>query len=147
MLTHMYEVNQGTYTSFQGNATVAEMTYQAMILAKSAVVCLYGNRHQDAIPCVYTPLNGATETLCVGKCSDTSAAANCCVYAIPGIESAENTYLAENPWAADQQAYTASMATRLCLAQDQVGGGGGGNTYNVNVSGTCGNCDAVCVFV
>lgn len=144
---YMYEVNQGTYTSFQGDATVAEMTYQAMILAKSAVVCLYGNRSQDSIPCVYTPLNGAHETLCVGKCSDTSAAANCCVYAIPGIESAENTYLAENPWAADQQAYTAGMATRLCIAQDQVGGGGGGNTYNVNVSGTCNDCQSVCVFL
>lgn len=144
---YMYEVNQGTYTSFQGNATVAEMTYQAMILAKSAVVCLYGNRHQDSIPCVYTPLNGASETLCVGKCSDTSAAANCCVYGEPGIASAENTYLAENPWAADQQAYTASMATRLCLAQDQVGGGGGGNMYNVNVTGTCNDCASVCVFV
>lgn len=144
---YMYEVNQGTYTSFQGNATVAEMTYQAMILAKSAVVCLYGNRHQDSIPCVYTPLNGDPEELCVGKCSDTSAAPNCCVYSIPGIESAENTYLAENPWTADQQAYTAGMATRLCIAQDQIGGGGGGNTYNVNVEGTCNDCQSVCVFV
>lgn len=144
---YMYEVNQGTYTSFQGNATVAEMTYQAMILAKSAVVCLYGNRSQDSIPCVYTKLDGTKEELCVGKCSDTSAASNCCVYSIPGIASAENTYLAENPWAADQQAYTASMATRLCLAQDQIGGGGGGNTYNVNVAGTCDDCQSVCVFL
>lgn len=144
---YMYEVNQGTYTSFQGDATVAEMTYQAMILAKSAVVCLYGNRRQDSIPCVYTPINGDPETLCVGDCSDTSAASNCCVYSTPGIASAENTYLAENPWAADQQAYTAGMATRLCIAQDQVGGGGGGNTYNVNVSGTCNDCQSVCVFL
>ena len=144
---YMYEVNQGTYTSFQENATVAEMTYQAMILAKSAVVCLYGNRHQDSIPCIYTPLNGTTEELCRGDCSDTGAAANCCVYGEPGIASAENTYLAENPWAADQQAYTASMATRLCLAQDQVGGGGGGNTYNVNVAGECNDCQSVCVFL
>lgn len=144
---YMYEVNQGTYTSFQGNATVAEMTYQAMILAKSAVVCLYGNRHQDSIPCVYTPLNGTTEELCKGDCGESGSAANCCVYAIPGVESAENTYLAENPWAADQQAYTASMATRLCLAQDQIGGGGGGNSYTVNVEGTCNDCESVCVFV
>lgn len=144
---YMYEVNQGMYTSFQEKATVAEMTYQAMILAKSAVVCLYGNRSQDSIPCVYTPLNGPAEVLCVGKCSDTSAASNCCVYSTPGIASAENTYLAENPWAADQQAYTAGMATRLCLAQDQVGGGGGGNSYNVNVSGTCNDCQSVCVFL
>ena len=145
---YMYEVNQGTYTSFQENATVAEMTYQAMILAKSAVVCLYGNRSEDSIPCVYTNLDGTKEVLCVGDCSDTGAAANCCVYGEPGIASAENTYLAENPWAADQQAYTASMATRLCLAQDQVGGGGGGNTYNVNVSGECNNeCTGVCVFL
>lgn len=144
---YMYEVNQGTYTSFQGNATVAEMTYQAMILAKSAVVCLYGNRRQDSIPCVYTKLDGTKEVLCVGDCSDTGAASNCCVYGEPGIESAENTYLAENPWTADQQAYTAGMATRLCIAQDQVGGGGGGNTYNVNVSGTCNDCEGVCVFL
>lgn len=144
---YMYEVNQGTYTSFQENATVAEMTFQAMILAKSAVVCLYGNRSQDSIPCVYTNLDGTKEVLCVGDCSDTGAAANCCVYGEPGIASAENTYLAENPWAADQQAYTASMATRLCLAQDQIGGGGGGNTYNVNVSGECNDCGGVCIFI
>ena len=153
-----YIVEKGTFTlSNDSDETIVDLLERALALGTSSILCQYGNRYIEPVSCDKTKdLYGghSVQAVCTGvlasgqNCTGTGSNARCSV-SEPSFEVKANTYFSSEPYKANEIAVTVSIAQRVCIPCDKVGGGGGGTSVSISATtqGSCSSCSNCCVFI
>lgn len=169
-----YEIQSGYFTTTSTEDKLSDLNSRAIQLAVSSVVCQYGNMELSEVGCEdekfafrATGLGDSTadntlvkmDKVCGGgpinpNEEDCSRFANDntlwkCVVNNPAEKIEANTYFSTSPELVNTTAAKIQLASRVCLACDRVGGGGGGPslTLNSNAKIECSTCSkGCCVF-
>ena len=153
-----YIVEKGTFTlSNDSNENIVDLLSRALALGTSSILCQYGNRYIEPVTCdksktLYGGHN--VQAVCTGllqsgqACTGVGSQAKCAV-SEPSFEVQANTYFSTEPFKANEIAVTVSIAQRVCIPCDKVGGGGGGTSVSISATttGNCSNCKSCVVFV
>ena len=153
-----YIVEKGTFTlSNDSDETIVDLLSRALALGTSSILCQYGNRYIEPVTCdkSKTLYGGhSVQAICTRllrsgqACTGTGSQALCTV-SEPSFEVQANTYFSTEPFKANEIAVTVSIAQRVCIPCDKVGGGGGGTSVSISATtqGSCSSCNNCCVFI